>query len=66
MGSGGRSRRERTYVYTQLIHFIVKQELIQHCKAITLQPFKKFEIQPREKLAKHASLPGSEGFPKMW
>ena len=39
----GTFRRERTYVYTQLIHFTVKQELIQHCKAITLQPIKKFE-----------------------
>ena len=25
------------YVYIQLIHFVVQQKLIQHCKAIILQ-----------------------------
>ena len=34
---GGRPRREGIYVYIQLIHFIVLQELIQHCKAVTYQ-----------------------------
>ena len=29
--------REETYVYIQLIHFVVQQTITQHCKAITLQ-----------------------------
>ena len=40
MGVGGRSNRDRIYVYIELIHFIVQQKLTQHCKAIILQ-FKK-------------------------
>ena len=31
---GGRSKRERIYVYIWLIHVIVQQKLTQHCKAI--------------------------------
>ena len=38
---GGREAPEggdmRTYVYIQLIHFVVQQKLTQHCKAIILQ-----------------------------
>ena len=35
---GGRSKREGIYVvYQQLIHFLVLQKLMQHCKAIVLQ-----------------------------
>ena len=40
---GGRSKREGIYVYVQLIHFIVKQELTQHCKATISQFEKKSE-----------------------
>ena len=36
---GGRLKREGTYVYIWLIHFLVK--LSQHCKAIILQLKKK-------------------------
>ena len=36
-GWGGRSKREETHVYIQLIHFIVQQKLTEHCKAIILQ-----------------------------
>ena len=39
-GVRGKSKREGTYVYLGLIHFVVQQKLIQHCKAIILQ-FKK-------------------------
>ena len=38
---GGREAQEGgdmgTYVYVQLIHFVVQQKLTQHCKAIILQ-----------------------------
>ena len=34
---GGRVKREGIYVYILLIHVIVQQKLIQHCKAIILQ-----------------------------
>ena len=39
MGGGvrGTSKREGIYVYIQLIHFVVQQKLIQHCKEIILQ-----------------------------
>ena len=38
MGSGdGRSKRERIYGNTQLIHFALWQKLTRHCKAIILQ-----------------------------
>ena len=30
---GGRSKREGIYVYIELIHFGVQQELTHHCKA---------------------------------
>ena len=33
----GRSRREGIYVCTWLIHFTVKQKLMQNCKANLLQ-----------------------------
>ena len=33
----GRLKREKTYIYLQLIHIDVWQKLIQYCKAITLQ-----------------------------
>ena len=36
-GVGGKFQREEVYVSIQLIHFIVQQELEEHCKAITLQ-----------------------------
>ena len=29
--------KEGTYVYFQLVHFVVQQKLMQHCKAIILQ-----------------------------
>ena len=38
-GVGARLQREGMYVYTQLIHFVVQQKLMQHCKAFT--PIKK-------------------------
>ena len=34
---GRKSKKERVYVYVQLIHFAVQQKLTQHCKAIILQ-----------------------------
>ena len=36
-GMGGRLKRERKYVYIQLIYFVVQQKLTQHCKAIIQQ-----------------------------
>ena len=39
-GMAGRLKRKGIYVYLQLILFVVKQKLIQHCKAIIFQ-FKK-------------------------
>ena len=36
-GMAGRLKRKGIYVYIQLIHFVVKQKLIQHCKAIIFQ-----------------------------
>ena len=40
---GGRFKRQRTYVYTKLIHVVVQQELTQHCRAIIFQFKKKKE-----------------------
>ena len=40
VGWEGGGKREGIYVYMKLIHFVVWQKLIQHCKAIILQ-FKK-------------------------
>ena len=38
---GGREMQEGrdmgTYVYVELIHFVIKQKLTHHCKAIILQ-----------------------------
>ena len=34
---GRRLKREGIYVYLQLIHFVIQQKLMQHCKAIILQ-----------------------------
>ena len=34
---GGRSKRDGIYVCLWLIHFVVQQELTQHCEAIILQ-----------------------------
>ena len=36
-GMGGRLKRERKYVYIQLIYFVVQQKLTQHCKVIILK-----------------------------
>ena len=33
---GSRLKREGIYVYIELIHVVVQQELTQHCKAIIL------------------------------
>ena len=30
---GGRFKRERIFVYTWLVHFVVQEKLTQHCKA---------------------------------
>ena len=38
--AGGRSKRDRIYVYVWLIHFVIKQKLTQHCKA-TITQFRK-------------------------
>ena len=45
VGRGGRLKREGLCVYTWLIHIVVNQQqkLTQHCKAITLQCFKKIK-----------------------
>ena len=43
VGEEGRPKREGIYGYICLIHFIVWQKLIQHCKAIILQLKKKPE-----------------------
>ena len=37
MGVRGRLEREGMCVYLQLIHIVLQQKLIQHCKAIILQ-----------------------------
>ena len=34
MGVGGETQREGMYVYVQLIHFIMREKIIQHCKAV--------------------------------
>ena len=44
-GWGGRIKREGTYVYLWLIHSVVWQKPIQHCKAIILQ----FKIKKKKK-----------------
>ena len=36
-GAGGRSKREVIYVHIRLIHFLVQQKPIQHCKATVPQ-----------------------------
>ena len=38
---GGRLNRKWVYVYIWLIHIVVQQKLIQHCRAIILQFFKR-------------------------
>ena len=38
---GGRFQREGTFVHLQLIHIVVQQETIQHCKAVILQARKR-------------------------
>ena len=43
LGLRGKLKREGIYVYVQLIHFTVHQELTQHCKATILQLKKKIE-----------------------
>ena len=42
-GDGNSLKREGTYVYTQLIHFVVQQKLTQHCRATIQQFFKKIQ-----------------------
>ena len=34
---GGRFKKEGIYVYIELLHIVVQQKLIQHCKAIIFQ-----------------------------
>ena len=41
MRVGRKFQREGIYVYLWLLHFVVQQKLIQHCKAIILQLKKK-------------------------
>ena len=41
-----RSKRERIYVYIQLIYFVVQQKLTQHCKATIAQLKKNPIIKP--------------------
>ena len=38
-GDGRKSKRDGIYVYIQLIHFIVQEKLMQHCKATVLHFF---------------------------
>ena len=38
---GGRSKRNGIYVYIYLVHFVVQQKPIQHCRAAKLQFLKK-------------------------
>ena len=37
IGVGGKFKREGIYVYLYLIHVLIQQRQIQHCKAIILQ-----------------------------
>ena len=37
MGGGFKREEIYIYIYTQLVHFVVRQKLTQHCKAIILQ-----------------------------
>ena len=50
-GVGGRLKREGTCVYIQLIHVVIQQKGVQHCKTIILQLKKKkrvgFRIYPK-------------------
>ena len=41
MAEGGRPKRKGIYVHVELIHCIVWQKLVQHCKATTAQFEKK-------------------------
>lgn len=34
---GGRLKEEGIYVYLQLIHIVIQQKPIQHCKTVNLQ-----------------------------
>ena len=45
---GGWFKREGTYVYLWLIHAVVRQKPIQHCKAIILQIKKKRKKSRRQ------------------
>ena len=55
---GGRETQEGgdmgIYVYVQLIHFVIKQKLTHHCKAITLQKrcFKKKKRKGNQSVVK--------------
>ena len=65
MGGGGRFKREETYVYLWLIHAVVRQKPIQHCKAIILQiKKKKKEVQEtgqQRGMEKSEGMFGGEG-----
>lgn len=41
MAGGGSPKRKGKYVHAELIHYVVWQKLVQHCKATTAQLKKK-------------------------
>ena len=41
MAEGGRPKRKGIYVHVELIHYVVWQKLVQHCKVTTAQLKKK-------------------------
>ena len=45
MGIGWKHRKKEIYVYKKLIHILLQQKPIQHCKAIILQLKIKFFIK---------------------
>ena len=56
-GAGGRrARKERLYVCIQLIYFIVREKLTQHCKPIVLQKKKKKNVKHSHKKKCKTSL----------
>ena len=56
---GGKFKREGIYVYTEFIHFVIQQKLMQHYKTIVLQLKKRRALPPKPLLALSLRCQGS-------
>ena len=54
---GGRSKRERVYVYTEQVHVVLQQKEIQHCKAIIFQEKKGRKEGRKKEQSKQVTVP---------